>query len=47
MEVLGEAEAPHHVAAEIAPAHLDAIGVRLADVGDRSAGLADLHQLRR
>jgi len=47
VEVLREAEPSHHVAAEIAPADLDAIGIGLADVARRSAGLADLHQLRR
>ena len=35
VEVLGEARPAHQVAAEVAPAHLDAVGVGLADAADR------------
>ena len=43
VEVLGEAQPAHQVAAEVAPAHLDPIGIGLADVADRGPGLTDLH----
>src|SRR4051812_37282789 len=45
MEVLGEAERSHQLGAEVAAAHLDPVGVRLADATDGLAGLADLHGL--
>ena len=38
VEVLREREAAHEVAGEVAPAHLDAVGMRLADVADGLAG---------
>ena len=34
VEVLGEAQAAHQVAGEVAPADLDPVGIRLADVAD-------------
>ena len=36
MEVLGEGQPAHQVAGEVAPAHLDAVRVGLADAGDRA-----------
>ena len=38
VEVLRERQAAHQVAGEVAPAHLDAVGMRLADVADGLAG---------
>ena len=46
MEVLGEAQPAHQVAAEVAPPHLDPVGIGLADVADGVAGLTDLHAAR-
>jgi len=43
VEVLREGEATHEVAREITAAHLHAVGIGLADVGDRLARLPDLH----
>ncbi len=40
VEVLGEAQPAHQVAAEVAPPHLDPVRVRLADVADRRSRLA-------
>jgi hypothetical protein len=34
VEVLGEAQAPHQVAGEVAPPHLDPVWIGLADVAD-------------
>ena len=34
VEVLGEADSAHQVAAEITPSHLDPVGISLADVAD-------------
>ena len=47
VEVLGEAQPAHQVAAQVAPAHLDPVGVRLADVGDGGPRATDLHSRRR
>ena len=38
-------EPAHQVAAEVAPPHLDPVGVGLADVADGVAGLTDLHRI--
>ena len=38
VEVLGEAEPPHDVLGEVPPAHLDPVGVGLADAADRGSG---------
>ena len=43
VEVLGEAQPAHQVAGEVASPHLDPVGIGLADVADRGAGLTDLH----
>ena len=43
VEVLGEAQPAHQVAAEVAPPHLDPVGIGLADVADGGPGLTDLH----
>ena len=43
VEVLGEAEPAHQVAAEVAAAHLDPVRVGLRDAGDGPSRLADLH----
>ena len=43
VEVRGEAEPAHEVAAEVAAAHLDPVRVGLADVADGCPGLADEH----
>jgi hypothetical protein len=47
VEVLREAQPAHQVAGEVAPAHLDAVGIGLADVTDRVPGLTDLHTVAR
>ena len=39
VEVLGEAQAAHQVAREVAPAHLDPVGIGLADVADGAPAL--------
>ena len=46
MEVLAEAEPSHQLAAEIAPAHLDPVGIGLADVRDGPCGVTVLHTAR-
>ena len=43
VEVLGEAQPAHQVAAEVVSSHFDPVGVGLADVADRGRGLTDLH----
>ena len=40
VEVLGEAQPAHQVAGEVAPPHLDPVGIGLADVADRGPGLS-------
>ena len=43
VEVLGEAQPAHQVAAEVASPDLDPVRIGLADVADRGPGLTDLH----
>ncbi len=43
MEEVGEADVTDQLARQIAPADLDAIGMGLADVADRTLLVADLH----
>jgi len=45
VEVLGEAQPAHQVAAEIPSPHFDPVGIGLADVADRPASLTDLHSV--
>ena len=46
VEVLGEAEPAHQVAAQVAAAHLDPVGVGLADVADGLAHVGFISQRR-
>src|SRR5439155_2498197 len=43
VEVLSEAQPPHQVAGEVAPAHFDPVGIGLADVAHWFSRLTDLH----
>jgi hypothetical protein len=47
VEVLGEAQPAHQVAGQVTAAHLDPVGMSLADASDGIRALAALHEIVR